>query len=488
MPGNPSITQIECDLTCDHVEAAFQDFPDAVLITDANQKVLWCNVAFEAMSGFTSGDLHGRSAAQLYKSRPALGRSVAPYESMIGVPSASGIQTALVHKTGLLIEVEVMTWPVLSTDDTVLCYVKLLRDQTLPNKIETARQRMFDILTDQEKTPSGKIDDLLGLACELLCMPIGLVALRQQDVLKVFQSRSTLTPSLKGIAYPAVDNDCSAAIHSPGLMETNEAGTVRPHPLLPGIGVRGSIATRLVVGGEIAGVLSFLTPLPRPPHTPGEKDLVSSIGTAVSHLLAQEAQIHALERAATEDWLTGAASSRQFHLDLDTVFQLVRRNGSTATLILWDVDHFKSVNDSYGHDVGDKVLTEIAGLVQSTIGAQARLYRVGGEEFAIILPGSRADTGAIQAERLRECVATGSAAWTDLPAVTASFGVAELDPDLPGPEAWLKCADLSLYASKNAGRNCVTSNGFISGMNLPTVTSPQTKAILPKKLHSAAAT
>lgn len=122
---------------------------------------------------------------------------------------------------------------------------------------------------------------------------------------------------------------------------------------------------------------------------------------------------------------------------------------------------------AFGHDVGDRALVEIAQRIRKVLGPKRRLYRIGGAEFAVILSGSPADSAVLMAERLRERISEQNVEGDALPAVTASFDVAELDDDLSNQDAWLKCADIALYVSKSNGRIQATGNRTLSGVALP---------------------
>ncbi|MBK8594380.1 MAG: diguanylate cyclase [Holophagales bacterium] len=159
-----------------------------------------------------------------------------------------------------------------------------------------------------------------------------------------------------------------------------------------------------------------------------------------------------LGRLATTDPLTGAANRRHFDETLALQVEQARRYGEPLSLVLLDLDHFKAINDEYGHARGDEVLSEVSHRLQESLRVTDRLARWGGEEFAALLPHCDAAAALATAEKLRAVVSapSPSGAWT----VTASFGVAQLRPG-EGPEELMKRADAALYDAKAAGRNAV---------------------------------
>jgi diguanylate cyclase (GGDEF)-like protein len=163
-----------------------------------------------------------------------------------------------------------------------------------------------------------------------------------------------------------------------------------------------------------------------------------------------------VSQAAT-DSLTGLANRWRFDEELALEWRRAERVGDSLALILLDLDDFKSVNDTYGHPVGDDVLRRIAGILGTNIRQVDLAARYGGEEFAVIVPEADLEGGLQLAERLRSAL---EAHRIDLPGgdqrtVTASFGVA-VKGDLPRAEELIAAADEALYESKRAGKNQVS--------------------------------
>jgi diguanylate cyclase (GGDEF)-like protein len=131
-----------------------------------------------------------------------------------------------------------------------------------------------------------------------------------------------------------------------------------------------------------------------------------------------------------------------------------RRNGTEFSAVILDIDHFKQVNDTLGHDAGDKVLIETARIMQRVTRGADACARIGGEEFLVICPNTGKEGALLCAERLRGAVEANTVQLSDGEVrVTISLGIAELTPGMGDFEALLKVADEAVYRAKRLGRN-----------------------------------
>jgi two-component system cell cycle response regulator len=166
---------------------------------------------------------------------------------------------------------------------------------------------------------------------------------------------------------------------------------------------------------------------------------------------------HSMELAVT-DQLTGLYNRRFLHAQLAPLVQRATCGGDPVSVMLVDLDHFKQINDAYGHDMGDAVLKEFSARLASNTRPVDYACRLGGEEFVVIMPNTRGDTACLAAERLRRHIAGAPFAVGEPQVhldVTVSIGVAETTSEDDTAEAILKRADEGLYEAKRAGRNRV---------------------------------
>lgn len=169
------------------------------------------------------------------------------------------------------------------------------------------------------------------------------------------------------------------------------------------------------------------------------------------------AEIEGLRQLASHDPLTGVLNRRAFSERLEYEFAQVHRYGGELSLAIVDLDHFKQINDTYGHDVGDLVLKQIAGQLARQLRETDTLARYGGEEFVCLMPMTARPGALLALERLRESVVDGQWGYTGNPLeVTFSAGVADFaSVGTNRAAALLKAADLALYRAKAAGRDRV---------------------------------
>jgi diguanylate cyclase (GGDEF)-like protein len=231
--------------------------------------------------------------------------------------------------------------------------------------------------------------------------------------------------------------------------------------------IRGFAAMPLASAGDLTGALCVLDTRPLQIGAADVDTLEALARDLAKDLGAKEAaaapdtelsakvtpvDIDSLERLASADPLTGLANRRGGEKDIAAEISRARRQNTPLSCVLLDLDHFKEVNDTFGHQAGDYVLREISALLRRTVRAYDILVRWGGEEFLLVLPGVEKDQALKLAERIRQAVENMPLAG--IGGVTASVGVAALGTDYSF-DAMFAAADRRLYSAKAAGRNTV---------------------------------
>ena len=158
------------------------------------------------------------------------------------------------------------------------------------------------------------------------------------------------------------------------------------------------------------------------------------------------------------DTLTGVHTRYAYDQRIQEEFQRWQRHGQPLAYSIWDIDFFKKVNDQYGHQIGDRLLAGIAGLLAEHTRSEDFVARIGGEEFVVLFPATTLDTALILAQRLRAALADAGFHFKGDPiAVTLSCGLTEFREG-DTPEQVYERADKALYEAKRAGRNRCTTD------------------------------
>lgn len=181
--------------------------------------------------------------------------------------------------------------------------------------------------------------------------------------------------------------------------------------------------------------------------------ILSTFFVSLVFARSKQSQQRKLQLMAVQDPLTGLGNRYALEKQLEHTVSLSDRSQQPVCAILFDIDHFKMINDNFGHGTGDKILEEFAHLFKQRIRASDTLFRVGGEEFLLIAEATNREDACQLAEELRQLLANSE--LVEGLKITTSAGVAQF---VPGQtvEQWLKQADDALYKAKNAGRNKVS--------------------------------
>jgi len=182
--------------------------------------------------------------------------------------------------------------------------------------------------------------------------------------------------------------------------------------------------------------------------------LIYDVTEIATRKIELESANKTLKKLSRTDKLTNLYNRGCWEECLEQEFKRCRRSKRPASLILFDIDHFKKFNDTYGHAAGDKVLRSVAQAIRHTQRSTDITGRYGGEEFGIILPETNQDQALQFAERLREQIADTIVDWEESPLqITVSAGVAEYSEDLQDYQDWFELSDKALYRAKEGGRN-----------------------------------
>lgn len=226
---------------------------------------------------------------------------------------------------------------------------------------------------------------------------------------------------------------------------------------LEAAGARCALVLPLFVQGRVLGSLQLFCASPDC-FTDHDAQLLWTLVLAAENLLTREQANEGLLRFAFTDYLTGLRTRGYFEQQLDLEVKRAERKGEPFSLLMVDIDHFKVLNDNYGHHIGDQVLRQVTSLLVKDMREVDTVARYGGEEFVIILPETSEEEAAAVAQRLRKTVQNSEfniESLKDQESLTISIGIAVYGRDANCRQKLIEFSDLALYAAKARGRNQV---------------------------------
>jgi diguanylate cyclase (GGDEF)-like protein len=217
-----------------------------------------------------------------------------------------------------------------------------------------------------------------------------------------------------------------------------------------GSNVESILCIPLIASDETIGVINITNKKNGKKFSHEDVELLSALGNQAAVAINNAT----LYEMAITDELTKIYIRRYFNVRLDSEMRRARRYGHRCSLVICDLDHFKSVNDSYGHQVGDNTLVKVAELIRNSVREIDTPARFGGEEFAVILPETDLAGAKAMAERVRESVAAAKIEGLPRP-ITISIGLACYPDHADDKGNLIRAADTALYEAKRQGRNRV---------------------------------
>lgn len=312
---------------------------------------------------------------------------------------------------------------------------------------EEGRLKSLEQLAILDTAPEAPFEKIVSLVKQTLNLPICAVSL-------IDRNRQWFKAS-RGYSFCETPRDISFCTHAindtvPFLIaDATKNPLFAASPLVAGEPHIRSYAgiPPTMADGYNMGALCACDIKPRE-FTPPEVAILTSF----AKLVVDELE---LRRIVSQDALTGVMSRRAWFEAAREAFARAGRSGRDLALLALDIDHFKSINDRYGHAGGDAVLKGFAQVVSDNVRQGDFLGRLGGEEFAVLLPDTGPADALKLAERICEAVRTHTFAEVEDCRITVSIGYAPRLVNETGPETALQRADLALYAAKNAGRDRV---------------------------------
>jgi diguanylate cyclase (GGDEF)-like protein/PAS domain S-box-containing protein len=449
-------------------ERIIESMGESLLILDENGRLSATNPAGRrliAEAGGPSEDLPelkvlGHPAAELFPVWPELAAGLSS-------PTASEREIARI-KDGETLTFDLRLTPLLGQGTIVTGWVAVLYDITRIKRAETSAveaRNIAETLREAGLTLSSNLDFnqisalILDLLKRVIPYDIGAFMAVEGGELKLAAIKRPADPrNLIGERFPVAGSRlCNMALQGKGPLIGVITGTEDILlPLRPAIDVHSFLGVPIIFRDRVTGLIALYN-ADTPAFTDEDARVAELFASQVAIALDNSRRVELMERQAITDELTGLYNRRAFALMGEKEVGRARRYQRPLALILFDIDHFKAVNDSHGHLIGDQVLRILTDRVTKTTRATDIVCRYGGEEFIVLMPEAGREEALAMAERLREEISriTVVTAGGTL-SLTVSLGLASLGPN--GDEeldSLIVRADRAMYLAKAAGRNTV---------------------------------
>jgi diguanylate cyclase (GGDEF)-like protein len=449
-------------------ERVVESMSESLIILDEGGRVAATNPAARKLIAEAGGPAEdvpelkilGKPAAEIFSSWP---------EMAVGLSSpASGQREISLKMDGTSRVFDVHLSPLQSHGSFVTGWVAVLYDITRIKEAEASAveaSRVADTLRETGLTLSSNFDFkqvsalILDLMNRVIPFDVGAFLTTEGTELRLAGIKGPRdTQILIGRTYSV--SGCRLCNMSIQRMRPLISTISSPEdillPLDPGLGIHFYLGVPVVFRGHATGLIALYN---ASAHPFAEKDaqVAELFANQVAVAMDNSRRVEQMEKQAVTDELTTLYNRRAFADIAEKEVGRARRYQRPLALILFDIDHFKNVNDTHGHLVGDQVLRVLAAAVRKIVRATDTICRFGGEEFIVLMPEAMRDEALAMAERLREKVSDITVVAPEgTLSLTISLGVAGLEPDKDETlESLIGRADKAMYSAKAAGRNTV---------------------------------
>ncbi|WP_353180479.1 diguanylate cyclase [Salinisphaera sp. T5B8] len=442
----------------------FADVSEAVIVTDRDRRVVMTNEAANTLFRYPPDEFRGLHTLALYERAEDF--------EQLGTTHYHGDADGERHtyfmryrrKDGSVFEGETTGGAIRGSDQNRPMFVGIIRDVSSHIATDKVLHSLHQITSDPTRGFAQRQREIVELGAQHFGVPYGVVAQIDNQHYEIKEAHSPDGSIVPGTVNDVSDTFCWHVIakHGPFGIHHAAESQLCTHPCYNTFQLESYLGAPITVDGELYGSLSFSSPLPTPPFNQRDYDLMGMFAQWLGHEIARQRDLDALREAhervhrlATHDELTGLGNRRLLTEQFEQELERVHRYARSLSVALIDFDHFKQLNDRYGHAAGDAALQLFARLARQTLRASDTIGRWGGEEFLALLPETPLSAAAGTLERLVESVRNTplEVAGEQIP-LTISAGVTSTRGN-ESVEQVLKRADEALYRAKNDGRDRV---------------------------------
>ena len=456
-----SLPQASLQTVLSHV---FADIDEAVLVADEQRQIILVNRAALELFGYDEAQILGRSAREIYADPAVFEKEGRNRFHADASRQHTSYLCAYRRRDGSVFDAETIAGPMRDPASGRIMYLGIIRDVTARLSTEKALHSLHCIASDQSLDFGQRRQAILKLGCAHFGLPVGVVGRVEEGDYRVIDVLDASNSLQVGDVFPIADTYCWHVLAKGGPFGMDGTNRARLAAELSDqrYGTRTYVGSPILVAGELYGTLNFWGPDDAGLFSQADMDLIGMFAQWVGQEIRMERSIAALtdaheklSRVATVDELTGLGNRRLLVQQLDHEIERARRQQQPLSVAMVDIDHFKQLNDSYGHVAGDAALRHFADLLRDSLRGSDLVGRWGGEEFLLLLPDTAVDAALTTLNRLLDQIRHQPfAAENHAISLSASAGVTQFSTD-EGAEATIKRADTALYRAKAAGRGCV---------------------------------
>lgn len=436
----------------------FDAFEEAVVVSDTRRRMVYVNSATESLFGYPKNELYGEETKILYADASDFSEQGRKRFNVASKIAAENYRVAYRRSDGEQFLGLTTGAAMRTADGDVAGFIGIIRPARSADQSLDALQKIHNITSDFTLSHNSKIESLLQVG-------LSHFGLEKAIVSRISGSDYTIEycVDLQGDLEPLTTFDLSGTYCVHTLSENRTVGfhfvaksEIKNHPCYKNFKLESYIGTPIRLSGKLYGTINFSSPSPAEPFCKDDHILMELLSDTVSYLLYKKQSEEELERLARVDELTGLPNRRATLERLNELIKQSTRLGHNLSVLSIDIDHFKSINDQWGHAAGDLALTEFSRLA-SDLGRKTDFCgRIGGEEFVLVLPGATLESSQKFGNNLRNRLAISQVDLGSGEPITlsVSVGIAMLENE-ESLENLLARADEAMYKAKQEGRDRV---------------------------------
>lgn len=465
---------------------SFEHAPIGMIVLNMKNKIMQVNQTLCGMLGYTESEIIGKNIKALLPEHLRIENSL-PFTKLteIGIKNYN-IESPMLTKSGNLISTVSTMTLFLSEREEDSFFVTQIQDVTMQQKYEAELRQTNEELQSKFKELkkhthiTEELNNMNGILQACLTTAEALEPIEKfaeklfDDIQGAVYLSTPDTGQMElvlrwGEANDNVDlirkDDCWALRRSQPYIVKNPKDQITCYHYENAV-IEGQICIPLTAQGELIGLITLYSVDDQ--FSENHQDLTRLAMSFADHIALSLSNIRLRERLQQQsiiDSLTSMYNRRYFDESLKIELSRSERKKQPVSLLIVDIDHFKKFNDTYGHDVGDLVLQEVSGVLRSNVRTSDIPCRMGGEEFAIIMPDTPTSVAHERAEILRHKIEkiVLKNAGKPIDPITASIGIATHPDHAHTTKHLVEAADMALYAAKNQGRNrCITATSLTS--------------------------